>query len=170
MTPPMPDDSPATSPALDFCDPATARAFRGINDAVMGGESTSRLSVVDAALVFEGEVSLQSNGGFASFRGPVQIPAGASALQVTVRGDGKRYKLTVKLDDSNATAQYQSPFTAPRDWTTLRFAPGEFTASFRGRSVVAPPLAFGEVRTLGVLISDRQAGPFRIELRDVRVE
>jgi len=91
-------------------------------------------------------------------------------LQVTVRGDGKRYKLTVKLDDSNATAQYQSPFTAPRDWTTLRFAPGEFTASFRGRSVVAPPLAFGEVRTLGVLISDRQAGPFRIELRDVRVE
>jgi hypothetical protein len=169
MTLPIPDDSTATPPLLGFPEPATAHAFRVINDAVMGGVSTSRLSAVDAALIFEGEVSLQNNGGFASFRGPVRIPAGASALQVTVRGDGKRYKLTVKLDDSNATAQYQAPFTAPRDWTTLRFAPGDFAASFRGRAVVAPPLAFGEVRTLGVLISERQAGPFRIELRDVRI-
>jgi len=165
----MPDDSPATSPALDFSDPATAHAFRVINDAVMGGVSNSRLSVTDAVLVFEGEVSLQNNGGFASFRGPVRLPDLAPRLFVTVRGDGKRYKLTVKLDDSAASAQYQAPFTAPQDWTTLRFGPGDFTASFRGRAVVAPPLAFGEVRTLGVLISERQAGPFRIELKDVRV-
>ena len=160
----------ATPPLLDFANPALAAEFRVINDGVMGGVSSSRLQVVDGALRFEGEVSLENNGGFASFRGPVRLPAGAAALRVTLRGDGQRYKLTLKLDDSNATAQYQARFTAPREWTTLRFEPADFTASFRGRAVTAPPLALGEVRTVGVLISDGQAGAFRVELRELRAD
>jgi len=160
----------SAQPVLDFADPATAQRFRVINDGVMGGVSTSRLVRTDDALRFEGEVSLENSGGFASFRGPAQLPDGATALLLTVRGDGQRYKLTLKLDDSNATAQYQASFVAPRDWTTIRFATGDFSASFRGRQVSAPPLALGEVRAIGVLISDRQAGPFQIELREVRTE
>ncbi len=162
--------SHATPPLLEFSAPSSAQVFRVINDAVMGGVSMSRLHVSDGALVFEGEVSLDNNGGFASFRGPVRLPATASALLVTLRGDGQHYKLTLKLDDSNSTAQYQARFTAPGDWTTLRFVPGDFTASFRGRAITAPPLVFGEVRTIGVLISDRQAGAFHIELKDLRIE
>jgi NADH dehydrogenase [ubiquinone] 1 alpha subcomplex assembly factor 1 len=157
-------------PALDFADPATAQRFRVINDGVMGGVSTSRLVQADGALRFEGEVSLENSGGFASFRGPAQLPDGATALLLTVRGDGQRYKLTLKLDDSNATAQYQASFVAPRDWATIRFATGDFSASFRGRPVSAPPLALGQARAIGVLISERQAGPFWLEVREVRTE
>jgi len=160
----------SAQPVLDFSDPATAREFRVINDGVMGGVSTSRLDEADGALAFEGQVSLENNGGFASFRGPVRILDGASVLLLTVRGDGKRYKLVVKRDDSNATPQYQAPFDAPREWTTLRFKPTDFSPSFRGRPIPAPPLAFGDVQSLGVLISDRQTGPFRIELKEVRTE
>lgn len=154
--------------AIDFADAAVAAQFRVIDDGVMGGVSRSRLRQVDGALRFEGTVSLENNGGFASFRGPVRLPGAATALLVTLRGDGRRYKLTLKLDDSDATAQYQARFTAPRAWATLRFEPADFTASFRGRAVAAPPLAFGEVRALGVLISDGQAGAFHLELRDLR--
>lgn len=163
---------PAASaqPVLDFAQPATASEFRVINDGVMGGVSASRLAHADGALIFEGEVSLENNGGFASFRGPVRIVATASVLLLTVRGDGKRYKLAVKLEDSNAGPQYQAPFTAPRQWTTLRFVPTDFSPSFRGRPVSAPALELGEVRALGVLISDRQAGPFRLEVKEVRTE
>ena len=144
--------------------------MRIVNDVVMGGASTSRLSQTDAGVRFEGEVSLENNGGFASFRGPVRIPAETAGLLATVRGDGQRYKLILKLDDSTSTAQYQAVFVAPREWQTLRFVPADFTAVFRDRAVTAPVLRFVDVQYFGALISDRQSGTFRLELRDIRAD
>ncbi|MDH3287047.1 MAG: CIA30 family protein [Betaproteobacteria bacterium] len=155
---------------LDFSRPEVLQTFRVINDDVMGGVSTSRLHTTDGAMVFEGEVSLENNGGFASFRGPVRFPAESAALLLTVRGDGQRFKLTLKLDASTATHQYQAAFVAPREWQTLRFEPADFSASYRGRAVAAPRIELGAVRYFGLLISDRQPGAFKVELRDVRSE
>ena len=156
--------------SVDFSSPDIVRSFRVINDGVMGGVSTSRLRSAAGAMVFEGEVSLDNNGGFASCRGPVAFPAGSAALLVTVRGDGQRYKLTLKLDDSPGTFQYQAAFVAPREWQTLRFIPSDFAASFRGRPVSAPTVRLTDVRHLGVLIADRQAGAFRVELKAIETE
>jgi len=119
---------------------------------------------------FEGEVSLENNGGFASCRGPVRFPADSVALLLTVRGDRRRYKLTLKLDDDTGTAQYQAAFVASQEWNTLRFLPADFQASFRGRAVAAPPVQFVDVRYIGLLISDKQSGPFTIELKEIRTE
>lgn len=160
----------ADPPLLDFSSSEAVQTFRVINDAVMGGVSTSRLSSTGRAMVFEGDVSLVNNGGFASLRGPVRFPAGSAALLLTMRGDGQRYKLTLKLDDSTGTAQYQAAFVAPREWQTLRFKPADFAASFRGRAVVAPIVRLVEVQYAGLLISDKQSGAFRIELKDIRAE
>jgi monofunctional biosynthetic peptidoglycan transglycosylase len=160
----------AKPPLLDFSSSDVVQTFRVINDAVMGGVSTSRLGATGGAMVFEGEVSLENNGGFASFRGPVRFPARSAALLVTVRGDGQRYKLTLKLDDSTSTPQYQAAFVAPREWQTLRFEAADFAASYRGRAVAAPRLELGAVRQFGLLISDRQSGAFKVELRDLGSE
>ncbi len=160
----------AGPPLLDFSSPDVVRTFRVINDGVMGGMSTSRLSLVSGTMVFEGEVSLENNGGFASFRGPVRFPAESTALLLTVRGDGRRYKLTLKLDDGASTAQYQAAFTSSQEWKTLRFQPADFQASFRGRAVAAPPVHFRDVQYVGLLISDKQSGAFRIELKEIRTE
>lgn len=160
----------AAPPLPDFSGPDAVRTFQVVNDGVMGGLSTSRVRSASGSLVFEGEVSLANNGGFASFRGPVGFPAETAALLVTVRGDGRRYKLTLKLDDGAGSPQYQAAFSTSPEWNTLRFRPADFQASFRGRPVAAPPMRFGDVRFLGVLISDRESGPFRMELRDVRIE
>ena len=102
-------------------------------------------------MVFEGEVSLENNGGFASFRGLVSFPAKSAVLLLTVRGDGQRYKLTLKLDDSAGTNQYQAAFVAPREWRTLRFEPADFVASFRGRAAAAPIVRFVDINYLGLL-------------------
>jgi len=155
---------------LDFTRPDAARGFRVINDGVMGGVSSSRLEFVAEGMVFAGTVSQENNGGFASFRGPLRVPAGARALLLTVRGDGQAYKLSLKQDDSNATGQYQASFTAPRQWTTLRFVPTDFSASFRGRALAAPSIVLGEVQTVGLLIADKQVGAFRIEVRSIGAE
>jgi hypothetical protein len=157
----------AGPPLLDFSRSEVVQTFRVINDGVMGGVSTSRVSSAAGAMLFEGKVSLENSGGFASFRGPVRFPAESAALLVTVRGDGQRYKLTLKLDDSTSTAQYQAVFVAPREWKTLRFEPADFTARFRGRPVAAPIVRFADVKYFGLLISDKQSGAFRVELKSI---
>jgi hypothetical protein len=155
---------------LDFSRPEVVRAFWVVNDDVMGGVSVSRLSQAPGALLFDGMLSLENNGGFASFRGPVRFPAGSGVLLLTVRGDGKRYKLTLRLDDRPGTAQYQAAFVAPPEWQTLRFKPDDFAANFRGRAVEAPAVRFADAQYVGLLISDRQAGTFRIEVKDIATE
>jgi len=160
----------AADPMPDFSRPAAARGFRVINDGVMGGVSSSQLSQSGGSLVFEGVVSLENNGGFASFRGPVSIPPGTRSLRVTLRGDGQRYKLALKTEDNNAGPQYQAGFVAPRDWATLSFTPAEFSASFRGRTVDAPSMVFDQMHAIGVLIADKQAGPFRLEIRSISAD
>lgn len=162
--------TPAGPPLLDFSSPDVVRTFQVINDGVMGGLSTARLKLASGSMSFTGEVSLENNGGFASCRGPVRFPADSAALLLTVRGDGRRYKLTLKLDDGPRTAQYQAAFVASQEWETLRFRPADFQASFRGRAVAAPPLRFADVRYMGLLISDQQSGPFTIELKEIRTE
>jgi len=157
----------AGPPLLDFSSPDVVRNFHVINDGVMGGLSRSRLSLASGSMSFEGEISLENNGGFASFRGPVRFPADSTALLLTVRGDGRRYKLTLKLDDSDGTAQYQAAFLASQEWKTLRFLPGDFRASFRGRPVDAQPVQFVDVRYIGLLISDKQSGPFKVGLKAI---
>ena len=160
----------ASEAILDFTRPDAASGFRVINDGVMGGVSSSRLDFIAEGMVFAGTVSLENNGGFASFRGPLRLPAGARALLLTVRGDGQVYKLSLKQDDSNATGQYQASFTAPREWTTLRFVPSDFAASFRGRALAAPTIVLGEVQTVGLLIADKQVGTFRVEVMSIGAE
>jgi NADH dehydrogenase [ubiquinone] 1 alpha subcomplex assembly factor 1 len=160
----------AGPPLLDFSSPDVVRTFQVINDGVMGGLSTSRLNLAPGSMSFTGEVSLENNGGFASFRGPVKFPADSTVLLLRVRGDGRRYKLTLRLDDGPRTAQYQAAFVASQEWKTWRFQPADFHASFRGRAVAAPPVQFADVRYVGLLISDRQSGPFTIELKEIRTE
>ncbi len=46
----------------------TAEPWRAINDGVMGGISAGRMVGIDYGLSFEGELSLENNGGFASVR------------------------------------------------------------------------------------------------------
>ena len=61
-------------------------------------------------------------------------------------------------------------FVAPRGWQVLRFVPSDFTASFRGLPVTAAVLRFEDGQQLGVLISDKQAGTFMVELKRIETE
>jgi hypothetical protein len=146
-----------------------------IDDSVMGGVSHSRLRH-DAAghAVFEGVVSLENNGGFASVRSrPLDLGvSGAANYSLEVRGDGKRYKLSVRAEDAFDGVSYQARFEAPAGtWTVVRLPLSEFQPTFRGRSVPgAPQLDPARVRQIGLIIADRQAGTFALQLRSILAE
>lgn len=166
---------PATRWLFDFADGAAVLAWRAIDDRVMGGVSRSRLRH-DAAghAVFEGEVSLDRNGGFASVRcSPGDHGcAGAAACRLEVRnprGDGKQFKLSLLTDDGFDSLNYQAGF-APvgTEWQALNLPVTAFRASFRGRDVPgAPALDTARVRQVGLLIGGRQAGPFVLDVRRI---
>lgn len=161
-------------PALwfDFADPAAVAPWSPVDDRVMGGLSRSHLRH-DAAghAVFEGEVSLARQGGFASVR---SAPAargrhGATACVIEVRGDGRRFKLNLRTDDGVDSLHHQASFQpAPGSWQTLRLPLALFRASFRGREVPgAAALDPARIRQVGLMTADRQAGPFSLSIRRI---
>jgi hypothetical protein len=83
---------------FDFQTATNTAAWQVVNDDVMGGVSTSSFRLTNGAAVFQGELSLENNGGFASVR---SLPAshdlsGCDTFVIRVRGDGRRYKFTAR--------------------------------------------------------------------------
>lgn len=160
---------------LDFTDPQDVALWRPVDDVVMGGVSRSVLSQAGPGVArFHGHVSLENFGGFASVRTSPRDwdTAGARAFALRVRGDAKQYKFTLRTSDDFDGIQYQARFTAPPgEWTEVRLPVDAFAASFRGRKVpFAPGLDAGRVRVLGLMISDRQAGPFELLVDRIGIE
>jgi hypothetical protein len=158
----------ANAQSLDFTTAQTSANMWVVNDGVMGGVSESRFRHDAEGVIIEGNVSLENNGGFASVRSAVVFAGGTVALEVKIKGDGKRYKFILRTDTSPRTPMYQADFVAAQGWHTYRFVPGDFRASFRGRAVDAPELVFADAKELGILIADKQAGSFRFQLQSVR--
>ncbi|GGP55008.1 CIA30 family protein [Shewanella saliphila] len=144
------------------------------NDTVMGGVSQSHITQhPQQALLFSGTVSLANNGGFASTESRIikEIPA-ASAITVTLKGDGKTYQLRLKTPALSYGEAYVANFTTQADTITQhRFTASDFSVSFRGRKVAnAPALAFVDIDRMGFLVAQKQQGPFAIELHSVEFE
>lgn len=146
--------------------------WRTVDDRVMGGVSQSRLAATGRGTgSFEGVMSLESNGGFASARtlpGP-WIQAGTEALALRVRGDGQTYQLRLRTSDAFDGPSYAASFQAPSgEWAELLLPLADFRATFRGRQVKAEPLLPENVKTLGLLIADKQDGEFALEIDWIR--
>lgn len=157
---------------FDFADPDTVLAWRAIDDRVMGGVSRSLLRHDEAGhAVFEGSVSLERNGGFASVRsspGERGLPDARTCL-LEVRGDAKQFKLSLLTDDGFDSLNYQASFTTTGSgWQSVQLPLNDFRASFRGREVgSAPALDPARIRQVGLMIAARQAGPFSLDIRRI---
>jgi monofunctional biosynthetic peptidoglycan transglycosylase len=153
----------------DFGKQEALAQWWAINDGVMGGVSSGGMqdSGEETAL-FTGVVSLENNGGFASVRSrPKEWDLGASAgIMLKIRGDGGRYKFNLRTDAAFDGILYVAPFeTTAGKWQTVRLPFDRFRASFRGRAMPdAALLDPSRIVSLGLLISDKQAGPFRLEI------
>ena len=157
---------------FNFADPNAANEWRAIDDRVMGGVSRSRLRYDRAGhAVFEGEVSLAQDGGFASVRSSPgeRGQAGATTCLIEARGDPKQFKLSMLTDDRFDSVNYQASFTTMgHDWQTIELPLATFRASIRGRDVPgARALDPARIRQVGLLITGRQAGPFALDIRRI---
>ncbi len=165
-----------------FDRPEAVAAWSAIDDRVMGGVSRSALRFDPAGhAVSSGQVSPDNNGGFASVRSALVQPAagesdggggeagGFDAIELDVRGDGRRYKLNLRTDRGFDGVNYQAAFAPPAGlWTRVRLALADFRPTWRGRPVPdAPSLHGARIEQVGLMIADRQFGGFELAVRGI---
>jgi hypothetical protein len=165
-----------TTPALidDFTSPQRAssgRSWRFSCDRVMGGVSSGRAvhSVIEGrrALLLDGRVSLDNNGGFVQVSldladaGGSLDASGFTGLRVTTYGDGAGYALNLRTTDlSHPWQSYRSAFTAAREWEVHDLPFSSFAPSRTDRPLNPARLrrvgliAIGEERAVKVAIGD----------------
>jgi len=136
---------------------------------VMGGLSSSSFQILlSGCAVFSGIVSLDNSGGFASVRSPPikQDFSSRDSFVLRTRGDGHRFKFSVRTKPGFDTPIYQSVFeTKPGEWQECWLPFTKFVPAFRGRVLTGvPALNPARVASVGFLIADKQAGPFRLEI------
>ena len=141
-----------------------------VNDGVMGGVSSGRLERDGETLVFSGELSLENNGGFASIRRSVEaVPSAADAVQIEVRGDGRRYQFRLRTDSNFDGVAWVSEFDTSPEWQTVTLDLSGFEPRFRGRRLGGQGgLDASLIRQAGFLLADKREGPFRLEFRAIR--
>jgi NADH dehydrogenase [ubiquinone] 1 alpha subcomplex assembly factor 1 len=164
---------PSEKVLYDFSANADPTEWQVVNDDVMGGESSSRFVITNGAAVFSGDISLANSGGFASVRTLPRPPeAGAYRRAVVrVRGDGRRYKFTARMGRQFEGVVYQAAFgTKQGEWQETRLEFDDLVPTFRGQTLAnVARLDPGALSSVGFLISDKQAGPFRLEIAWIKV-
>ena len=145
-----------------------SRDWRIVNDDVMGGYSVSTWSIEDNKVgVFEGVVSLRNNGGFASVRSPLKnaLFKDADGVKIRLVGDQNIYRLCLRSAKVPMGISYQADIATSGRTQDVFLPFSAFQARWRGRSVPeAPHLQAKDVIGVGLLIANKQAGPFRIEV------
>ncbi len=161
--------------ALTFDSPSEQQRWYSVDDGVMGGVSKSGFCVTDGVGRFQGEVSLENGGGFASVRrepnGFEPTLADAQGIELTVRGDGRTYQLRLKSTSLGNASAYRVKFTPSQDaWETLHFSWDAFEAVRRGTVLSdAPAITPSEIHQLGFLIADRTSGAFCLQVKHIEL-
>ena len=154
---------------FDFQKQSDLQDWRVVNDGVMGGLSRGEIIMTDSGTaVFQGILSLENNGGFSSTRTlprPLNLD-GYDGITLRVRGDGNTYQLRLRLDDRFDGVAYRYRFQTKADqWMTVEIPFSEFVPVFRGRELNdVGPVEPARIQQIGFLVSDKQAGPFKLEV------
>ena len=154
---------------FDFTKPGDQDLWRPINDTVMGGISASQLQPTkEGNALFAGNVSLENNGGFASVQSQPSLHKldDFDGIAIRVKGDGKRYKLSLKNSAYMASPRYQSAFDTEKGvWRTIHIPFDTLVPTMHGRILEnEPPLDVSKIVSIVLLVSDKQEGPFRLEI------
>jgi monofunctional biosynthetic peptidoglycan transglycosylase len=169
----MSDDALLT--LFDFTRIEAAKEWQTVNDGVMGGVSDGRFKITDTkTMEFFGTLSLANNGGFASVRTKTRkldLEKG-DTLVTKVRGDGRAYMLNLYPAKSQVAYSYRAPLPTKKDeWIELKIPLDQFEATSFGRVVSnAGSVKPSEINSIGFMLGDKKAGPFKLEIEWIKVE
>ena len=159
---------------MDFESEEKAPKWFAVNDGVMGGLSKGQPEIKAGALHFRGDLSLENNGGFSSIRTNGSFDfSGKEALVMRVKGDGRTYQLRLQTDAlyRGSEISYGANFdTKQGQWIEVKIPLEKLSPSWRGRRLDGPPLDLSKIGQIGLLLGDKKAGSFALEVDWIAVE
>jgi len=139
------------------------------HDTVMGGVSDGRVARTENnTLLFQGNLSLENNGGFTSFRSAnrgLALPS-SDGIEIKVLGDGRTYICSFEREGVNlfGGGYWQEFETREGAWTIIRLPWDKFEPySFGNKMKDKPALSADTAQRIGIFLYDKKAGPFRVE-------
>ena len=164
-----------TTPLFDFTGADAAKEWQTVNDGVMGGVSEGKFKITDkTTMEFFGTLSLANNGGFASVRtkGKKLGLEKGDTLVAKVRGDGREYHMNLSVPTFQIAHNYRAVFQTKKDeWIEVKLPLDKFEATSFGQVVKnAGQVKPTSVNGLGFILSDKKAGPFKLEIESIKLE
>lgn len=157
---------------FDFKSDSNIQGWRIVDDVVMGGKSSGsfRLSPDNFGL-FEGQISLDNNGGFSSvnYQFKKLKVNKDSQIIIKLKGDGKDYQLRVK-DDSSHSYSYIIPFATSGKWQEIKIPLKDMYPSFRGRKLDLPNFSQDYIEELVFLIGNKKPETFKLLIDTIALD
>ena len=149
---------------FDFNKEANIQNWNVVNDVVMGGRSSSQFKLnSDGFGVFEGNISLENNGGFSSVRYQLEKTEVTKYTKIKIRlkGDGKDYQFRVKNNSRNYYS-YITTFSTTNEWQNIEISLKDMYPSFRARQLNAPNFSHDFLEELVFLIGNKKDENFKM--------
>lgn len=156
---------------FDFNKTCKINSWKTINDGVMGGVSTSSMSLNEENKgVFSGTVSTENNGGFAMVRLPVSIflNENSKKIKLRVKGDGKQYQFRIKSTDDQKHRHVKS-FNTTNDWETITLDLNDFEPFFRGNRLRRSNFSSDKIKEIAILIGNKRDENFKLLIDSIKI-
>ncbi|MGY8917999.1 MAG: CIA30 family protein [Flavobacteriales bacterium] len=154
---------------FDFNKSSDLSGWMIVDDVVMGGRSSGVFRLdKDGHGVFEGEVSLENNGGFSSVRydfANMQVNENEK-INIRLRGDGKDYQFRIKSTASDYVSFVKS-FTTTGKWEEIEIELKEMYPSFRGRILDQPNFSSDSFESITFLIGNKKQENFQLIIDNI---
>ena len=154
---------------INFGKAQSGSTWMVVNDGVMGGLSNSQAMLLENAILFEGEISLENNGGFASIRSGLTDIDLSKASNVTIKYRSTGQKVGLRLVKND---RFWLPYlktylpTTDWEWKTETLSMDEFS-EYRLENKSERELAssdFKDIIRVGLIVSNKTEGPFKLEV------
>jgi hypothetical protein len=130
----------------------------------MGGKSLGRFQLSPEGFgLFEGQISLENNGGFSSIRyqfEKIKVKEG-SIITIKLKGDGKNYQFRVK-DNSSNYYSYITSFETSGAWQEIKIPLKGMYPYFRGRKLDFPNFSHDYIEEIVFLIGNKKPENFKL--------
>jgi hypothetical protein len=157
---------------FDFTSKSDLSNWKVVNDGVMGGESKSQFYLNDKGHgTFEGEISLENNGGFCSVKyncNPVSLTLNKFFV-IRLKGDNRQYQFRVKSNRNDAHS-YVFPFKTSGEWQTITIPIEELYPAFRGQNLSIPHYDGSNLEEIAFLIGNKETESFKLLIESIKVQ
>jgi len=155
---------------IDFGKASTHKDWYVINDGVMGGRSKGNITYNEESMVFKGKVSLENNGGFSSMRSADKNwnLEDYTGIRIRFKSEtGRNFGFSFETRGPWYAPRYRHYFNGTKgEWTTIEMSIQDFNETRIGEMTQnkISTKAIKDIRRLGIILYDKKAGTFNLEI------